>query len=66
MAKGELDFGDLMPVQGVAVMQCMDEEGELRVHIFLHGEPHTHEAVGLLTGALDHYRARLAGSFEDA
>ena len=67
MAKGELEFGDgLTPVQGVAVMQCIDEEGQLRVQIVQYGDVHTYQAVGLLTGALDVVRGQLKGSLGDA
>lgn len=64
MAKGEFEFGDgLTPIQGVSVMQCMDEEGELRVQIRYYGDVPSYQAVGLLTGALDLTREQLKHSF---
>lgn len=67
MAKGEFDFGDgLTPLQGVAVMQCMDEEGRLRIKVVPYGDVHLYQTVGFLTGALDVVRGQLKESFGSA
>ncbi|PLS84240.1 MAG: hypothetical protein CYG60_18950 [Actinobacteria bacterium] len=51
------------PLQGVAVVQTMDEEGQLRVQILQYGNIPCEQAMGLLVGALDVVRGQFRRSF---
>lgn len=52
-----------MPVEAVAVIKCLDTQGEPRLLVVATATLNQWEAVGMLTGALDNVRDDLAQVF---
>ncbi len=64
MPKAEFDMPDgFTALQGVAVVQTMNEDGQLRVQILQYGDIPCEQAMGLLVGALDIVRGQFRRSF---
>lgn len=57
---------DLTPVAGVAVVQCLSDEGGTAIEVVQYGSLHVYQAMGLLLGALDLSRDQFREDFEDA
>lgn len=44
---------DLTAVSGIAVIHCIDEDGDTAIQTVQFGSLHVYQAMGLLTGALE-------------